>query len=166
LGYLGPGAGAAEAASLAEVDYRTYELTYQPPTGSNTLRIGVVTLGQWLDEDMDPSTVPTWSEALNNAGMTVAVNYTYWTGNPAVQRTVWGELHTFSTGRSSVALNSATLADDGTTPWDDYPITILAVNGVSARVRAWWLNDKGVQKRADIESCFLPTALGLLPRVR
>lgn len=166
LGYLGAGAAAAEPASLAEVDYRTYELTYQPPSGSNTLRIGVLNLGQWLDEDFDPSTPPSWSEALNCAGMTVAVNYMYWTGNPAVQRTAWGEIHTFSTGGSKVALNCATLADDGATPWDDYPITILAVNGVSARIRAWWLNNRGLQKRVDIESCFLPTALGLLPRVR
>ncbi len=166
LGYLGGDAGAAEAASLAEVDYRSYELTYEPPSGSNALRVGVLTLGQWLDEDGNPGTPPLWSEALNCAGMTVAVNYTYWTGNPAVQKTVWGEMHTFSTGGNRVALNCATLADDGSTPWDDYPITILAVNGVSARMRAWWLNDKGVQKQADIESCFLPTALGLLPRVR
>jgi hypothetical protein len=98
--------------------------------------------------------------------MTVAVNYAYWTGTPARQEFVYGELHTIPGTASKVALNYATRADDGTTAWDDYPVTIMAVNGVSARMRAWWLNNRGQQKQADIESCFLPTALGLLPRVK
>ena len=166
LSYLGGGAGAAEPASLAEVDYRTYLLSYDSPGGGANHRIGVLEFGQWLDEDANPSTPPVWAEAHSCAGMTVAVNYRYWTGSPPVERAVHGELHTISTTGRKVALDCATLADNGATAWHDYPITILAVNGVSARVRAWWLNDKGVQKRVDIESCFLPTALGLLPRVQ
>lgn len=165
LGYLAD-PQASEAASLAEVDYRTYGLSYAAAPSDPALRIGVLEFGQWLDEDLDPSTPPTWAEARNNAGMTVAVNYSYWGGSPAVQHFVYGELHTLPSGGGRVVLNRATLADSTSSSWDDYPITILAINGVSARSRAWWLTDKGNQKYLDIESCFLPTALGLLPRVQ
>jgi hypothetical protein len=148
---------AAEAASLAEVDYRTYKLNLVAALGDPNLRIAVLEFGQWQDEDSDPSTLPIWAEAKSSAGMTVAVNYSYWPSAAEV-KFVWGELHTVSPGGSQVALDHATI--------QSRPITVMAVNGVSARARAWWLGRNGRQKMTDIESCFLPTALGLLPRVR
>lgn len=156
LTHLGAGAGAAEAASLAEVDYRTYELSHAAPPYDANRRLGVIQFGQYVDEDEDPGTEPTWAFADSSAGMTVSVNYSYWV-SASEQRQVWGELHTVSPGGSRIVLNHATVVDR--------PITIFAINGVSARARAWWLSERGKQKKLDIETCYLPLTPGLLPRV-
>jgi len=147
-GYL-PG-GQNEATSLAEVDYRTYQLTYVAAPSGNTYRLGVIEFGQWL-------TGENWSTAESSAGETVAVSYAY-VRAPGEREYVWGELHTVPAGGRKFTLNHATLTGEA--------IEVLAVNGVSARAKAWWLNKTGRQLVLDVETVFLANPLGGVARVQ
>lgn len=151
--YLSSGASTADVeASRADVDYRTYQLTLAPaPGASGNQQIGIIEFGQWLADG-------TWAEADNTSGFTVAVNYAYWP-DANTRRIVWGELHTVPVDARKVVLNHTTL--DTT-----HPLEVMAVNGVSARARGWWLTDRGRQRQLDVETVFLANPLGLLPTVQ
>jgi len=142
--------GESEATSLAEVDYRTYQLSHVAAPNDSNRRLGVIEFGQWLSGE-------TWSTAESSSGETVAVSYAYVTA-PRTREYVWGELHTVPVGGRKVTLNRATLAG--------HPIEVLAVNGVSARAKAWWLNRTGRQMELDVETVFLANALGPVARVQ
>jgi hypothetical protein len=148
-GYLPTGVD--PVVSAADVDYRTYRLSHVPAPGGGTLQMGVIAFGQWIN-------ATTFAEAESTSGFTVAVNYSYWR-TATDRRVVYGELHAVSPMSTTIVLNHATL--DAT-----HPIEVMAVNGVSARARAWWLGRNGVQKQLDVETVFLANALGLLPTVR
>lgn len=151
-GYLPSGqqTPAGEAASVAEVDYRTYRLSHRAAPGDATRSIAVLEFGQWLAGE-------TWATAESTSGFTVAVNYAYWS-DADTREVVWGELHTVSTEGRFVALNHSTVATR--------PIEVLSLTGVSARARAWWLSRDGKQRQLDVETVLLGEALGLLPRAR
>lgn len=134
--YIG---GQDEAVSLAEVDYRTYRLTHAAAPNDASREVGVIEFGQWLTGEV-------WSTAESSGGETVAVSYSY-VPAPQQRRFVWGELHTVPAGGRSFTLNHASLTGQ--------PIQVLAVNGVSARAKAWWLNVTGRQLTLDVESLFL-----------
>ena len=142
--------GEDEATSLAEVDYRTYQLTHVAAPNDANRRLGVLEFGQWLSGE-------TWSTAESSAGETVAVSYAY-VRVPQEREYVWGELHTVPVGGREVTLNHATLAG--------HPLEVLAVNGVSARAKAYWLNRAGRQLVLDVETLFLAHALGAVARVQ
>ncbi|MEN6305863.1 MAG: hypothetical protein ABFD96_24270 [Armatimonadia bacterium] len=144
--YLESNAGVDQS---TEVDYRTYRLHHRA-SGTANRNIAVLEFGQWLSDG-------TWTSAESNSGATVAVNYAY-SPNANSRQYVWGELHTVSSDGLELALNHATL--------DTRPVEILAVNGVSARARGWWLARNGRQRQLAVETVLLPTALGILPRVR
>jgi prepilin-type N-terminal cleavage/methylation domain-containing protein len=151
-GYLAaylPG-GQDEATSLADVDYRTYRLTHVAPPNDANQRLGVLEFGQWLSGE-------TWASAESSAGETVAVSYAY-TPVPHQRVYVWGELHTVPVGGRQVTLNHTTLAG--------HPFEVLAVNGVSARAKGWWLNRTGRQMVLDVETVFLANALGAVAKVQ
>jgi hypothetical protein len=90
------------------------------------------------------------------SGFTVAVNYAYWS-DANTRHVVYGELHTVSPSGREVALNHGTFSTQ--------PIEVLAVNGVSARARAWWQDPRGNQRLLDVETVFLANALGQQPTV-
>ncbi|MEN6546856.1 MAG: hypothetical protein ABFE07_12535 [Armatimonadia bacterium] len=144
--YLVANAGVDQS---TEVDYRTYDLAHRA-SGAANRNVAVLIFGRLMEDGSG------WTSAESNTGVTVAVNYAY---SPDANRReyVWGELHTVSPGLE-VALNHATL--------DTRPVEILAVNGVSARARGWWLARNGRQRQLAVETVLLPTALGILPRVR
>lgn len=144
--YLESNAGLDQS---TEVDYRTYRLDHRA-SGTANRNIAVLEFGMWLSDG-------TWTSAESNYGTTVAVNYAY-SPDANIREYVWGELHTVPSDRFEVALNHATL--------DTRPIEILAVNGVSVRARGWWLARNGRQRQLAVETVLLPTALGILPRVR
>lgn len=155
--YLPSDQQATAAAVLADVNYRTYRpITSATPGASDDSQICTLQFGQWLDDGT------TFSQALNTSGFTVAVDYAYWQDTGAaspVRRLAWGELHTISPEGTRTVLNHTT--------YDlDHPFEIIAVNGVSARARCWWLTRTGVQRKLDVETVFLASALGLLPVVR
>ena len=138
--------------SLADVAYRTYQLTIAvAPGATNGSQVGTVEFGQWLADG-------TWAEATNTSGFTVAVNYAYWS-DANTRRVVYGELHTVPVEARSVVLNHTTVDVN-------HPFEVLAVNGVSARARGWWQTRTGKQKQLDVETVFLANALGLVPTVR
>lgn len=142
--------GQNEAASLAEVDFRTYRFTMQPSPNDANWELGVLEFGQWLSGG-------TWATAESSSGETIAVSYSYVSAS-GKREYVWGELHTIPEGGRKVTLHHASRAGQ--------PIHILAVNGVSARVKAYWLNRTGRVQTFDIETLFLANALGPLPRVQ
>ena len=142
--------GQLEGPSLAEVDYRTYRLTHVAPPNDTNRRLGVIEFGQWLSGE-------TWSSAESSSGETVAVSYAY-VHVPHERKYVWGELHTVPVGGRQITLNHATLAG--------HPIEVLAVNGVSARAKAYWLNRSGRPLTMDVETLFLANPLGAVARVQ
>ncbi|MBU0608525.1 MAG: hypothetical protein KKI08_11610, partial [Armatimonadetes bacterium] len=77
---------------------------------------------------------------------------------PHTRKQVWGELHTVPVGGRQITLNHATLANE--------PIEVLAVNGVSARAKAYWLNRSGRPLTLDVETLFLANPLGAVARVQ
>ena len=150
--YLPASQSGNEAASLADVDYRTYQVTIAgAPNASDGSQVGTIEFGQWL-------TGGTWAEADNTSGFTIAVNYAYWS-NATTRRVVYGELHTVPVEARSVVLNHTTVDAS-------HPFEILAVNGVSARARGWWQTRNGQQKQLDVETVFLANAMGLVPTAR
>jgi prepilin-type N-terminal cleavage/methylation domain-containing protein len=134
----------------AEVNFRTYRLTHEAAPYPSTGELGVIEFGQWLSDG-------NWATAESSSGETVAVSYAY-VRVPREREYVWGELHTVPVGGRQVTLNYATLAG--------YPIEVLAVNGVSARAKAYWLNRSGRQLVLDVETLFLANALGAVARVQ
>jgi len=144
--------GQPEPASLADVDYRTYQsIMTAAPGASDGSQVVTIEFGQWL-------TGGVWAEADNSSGFTIAVNYAYWP-DANTRRVVYGELHTVRPEARSVVLNRTTVDAN-------HPFEILAVNGVSARARGWWQTRSGQQKQLDVETVFLANALGLVPTVR
>lgn len=143
--------GVDPVSSLADVDYRTYQLTMAPAPPSGTEQIGIIEFGQYLADG-------TFAEAENTSGFTIAVNYAYWP-NANTRRIVWGELHTVPVDARKIVLNHTTMDVS-------HPLEIMAVNGVSARARAWWLTNKGRQRQLDVETVFLANPLGLQPTVQ
>jgi hypothetical protein len=142
--------GQDEAASLAEVDYRTYWLQHVVAPNDATRRLGVVEFGQWLSGG-------TWASAESSSGMTVAVNYS--TVDPSgARRFVWGELHTVPAGGRKITLNHAT---DAT-----HPVQVLAVNGASVRAWGFWTNRTGRPQMLSIDTVFLTNPLGSVSRVQ
>lgn len=144
--------GVDPISSLADVDYRTYQLTQAAAPGpAGTEQIGIIEFGQWLSDG-------TFAEADNTSGFTIAVNYAYWP-NANTRRIVWGELHTVPVEARKTVLNHTTMDTN-------HPIEVMAVNGVSARARGWWLTSNGRQRQLDVETVFLANPLGLLPTVQ
>jgi len=85
---------------------------------------------------------------ISSAGQTVAVDYIWndTSGSNDVIRTAVGEMHTINASDSTIRLNNANVQ------------SIIAVRGMSLKVRAWWRTTSGRLTYFDVD-----TILGLRP---
>jgi type II secretory pathway pseudopilin PulG len=86
-------------------------------------------------------TVLTFPES--SAGQTVSVDYTYG-APPALPLRKTGELHVINEGAYQIALDNPDV------------VSIVAVRGVSVKVRGWWRAQKGKLRHVDVDSCLVP----------
>lgn len=77
-----------------------------------------------------------------SAGLTVSVDYTY--GDPTSPSRVGGELHTINIGTRSITLNQPDV------------LSIIAVRGVSLKVRGWWRAENGRLRHVDVDTILPP----------
>ncbi len=92
---------------------------------------------------LDPVTTQPVSAS---AGQTVAVDYTY--GNANNPQRVLGELHTININERKITLNHPNVQ------------SVIAVRGVSLKVRAWWRAQTGRLQYVDVDNLVVPTAAG------
>lgn len=81
-----------------------------------------------------------------SAGQTVAVDYTY--GNVNNPQRVLGELHTININERKITLNHPNVR------------SVIAVRGVSLKVRAWWRAQTGRLQYVDVDNLVAPVAAG------
>jgi prepilin-type N-terminal cleavage/methylation domain-containing protein len=113
-------------ADKTSVNYRWYDIAW--PTGANT--------------------TTTLNFPSSSVGQTVSVDYT-WGGDPnatppVLPQRVTGELHVVADGTFQIALNNPNVKD------------IIAVRGVSVKVRGWWRAQRGKLRYVDVDSCLVP----------
>jgi hypothetical protein len=118
---------ASAYADQTTVNYRWYDVAW--PTGTNTTTI--------------------LNFPSSSVGQTVSVDYT-WGGDPnavppVLPQRVTGELHVVADGTFQIALNEPNVKD------------IIAVRGVSVKVRGWWRAQRGKLRYVDVDSCLVPT---------
>ncbi len=78
-----------------------------------------------------------------SAGATVAVDYTY--GDPNNPQRAVGELHTISISERQITLNNPGV------------LSVIAVRGISLKVRAWWRAQNGRLQYVDVDNLASPT---------
>ncbi len=100
----------------------------------------------WRDDAAPPYTMLVFATCA--AGQVVAVDYTWndTSGPSDVIRTAVGEMHTINATDSTIRLNN------------DNVLSIIAVRGMSLKVRAWWRTNTGRLTYFDVD-----TILGLRP---
>ena len=102
--------------------------------------------GGYMVLDFTTGTDPVTGPTSVSAGNMVAVDYTY--GDPNDPQRAVGELHTINIRARQITLNNPDV------------LSIIAVRGVSLKVRAWWRSQTGRLQYVDVDNLVSPVPAG------